>query len=103
VYVSPLEKFSGVKACVNLSNKGTPPVPGWLYLGRGHASVSKPMEINSGKFTFNISYRFFIGNHGYYWSWIACAKDSESTDGLGLPGTHGCGAKRVSDSFAYLG
>jgi hypothetical protein len=57
----------------------------------------------SGAVTFNVSYRFFVGNHGYYWSWIACAKDSETTDGLGLPGTHGCGAKRLSDNTNYLG
>ncbi len=88
---------------VDLSNSGTPPPPKWVYLGRGHASVSKPKKLAAGKFSFDISYRFSIGNHGYYWLWTACAKDSEATDGLGLPGSHSCGAKRISTTATYLG
>jgi hypothetical protein len=88
---------------VNLSRTTTPPRPKWLYLGRGHASVSKPKQLQAGKYTFNISYRFYVGNDGYNWAWLDCTKDSESTDGLGLPGSHSCGVKRVSATVSYLG
>ena len=88
---------------VNLSHTGTPARPKWLYLGRGHASVSKPTQLQAGKYTFSISYRFYVGNEGYYWLWLDCAKDTESTDGLGLPGSHSCGVKRVSATVSYLG
>lgn len=91
---------------VNLSNSGAPAQPQWVYLGRGHPTVSKPTELTPGKFVFYVNYRFFVGNHGYYWMWAYCSKDSLATDGLGLPGTHSCGLKRVrSDSYTngYLG
>jgi len=88
---------------VNLARSGTPPRPTWVYLGRGHATVSKPTQLQAGKYTYNISYRFFIGNDGYYWWWVACSKDTEATDGLGLPGTHSCGDKRVKALSTYLG
>ena len=88
---------------VNLSRTGTPPRPTWVYLGRGHASVSKPKQLQAGKYTFNISYRFYVGHDGYYWWWPDCAKDTETTDGLGLPGSHSCGVKRVSSTVSYLG
>jgi hypothetical protein len=88
---------------VNLSRTGTPARPKWVYLGRGHASVSKPEELQAGKYTFNISYRFYVGDDGYYWWWLDCSKDTEATDGLGLPGSHSCGVQRVSSTVSYLG
>lgn len=33
----------------------------------------------------------------------ACTKDTERTDGLGLPQHHGCGGKRLSTSARYVG
>jgi hypothetical protein len=57
----------------------------------------------AGKFTITVRYRFYVGNHGYYWLWTGCAKDTEATDGLGLPGSHSCGVKRVSSTVSYLG
>lgn len=88
---------------VNLTRTGTPPRPKWVYLDRGHASVSRPKQLQAGKYTYNISYRFYVGNDGYYWWWTACTKDTEATDGLGLPGSHSCGVKRVSSTVSYLG
>lgn len=88
---------------VNLRRTGTPPRPTWVYLGRGHASVSKPKQLQAGKYTYSVSYRFHIGNDGFYWWWLACSKDSEATDGLGLPGSHSCGDKRVKVLSTYLG
>jgi hypothetical protein len=88
---------------LNLGSSKAPPSPTWVTLNAGHASVSKPKELAAGKFTFNISYSFTIGSHSYYWRWVSCTKDQEATDGLGLPGTHSCGDKRLKLTFNYLG
>ncbi len=34
---------------------------------------------------------------------FVCVKDTVSRDGLGLPGSHGCGARRVLRTVSYLG
>lgn len=88
---------------LSLSAKGEPAPPKWWHLNAGHASVSKPRRISNGEFGYTVSYSFTIGNDGYYWSWTTCVKDAVTTDGLGLPGSHGCGASRVSTNVAYLG
>jgi hypothetical protein len=88
---------------LNLGGSKIPPSPTWVTLNAGHASVSKAKKLAAGKFTFNISYSFTIGNHSYYWRWVTCAKDTEAADGLGLPGRHGCGDKRLKLTFNYLG
>ena len=72
----------------------TPPAPRWLYLDGGNASVSGARRISATEFEITITYSFTIGNDGYYFDWGACAKDTVSRDGLGLPGSHGCGARR---------
>jgi hypothetical protein len=88
---------------LNLGSSKVPPSPTSVTLSAGHASVSKPKELAAGKFTFNISYSFTIGSHSYYWRWVSCTKDNEAADGLGLPGTHSCGDKRLKLTFNYLG
>ena len=88
---------------LNLGGQKIPPSPTSVTLNAGHASVSKAKELAAGKFTFNVSYKFTIGNHSYYWQWVACAKDNEAADGLGLPGSHGCGDRRLKLNFKYLG
>jgi hypothetical protein len=43
-------------------------------------------------------------NHAYTaLYWLACSQDTEAQDGLGLPGSHGCGAERVANGNEYLG
>ena len=88
---------------VNLGGRKIPPSPTSVTLNAGHASVSKARELAAGKYTFNVSYKFTIGSHSYYWQWVACAKDNETADGLGLPGSHGCGDKRLKLNLKYLG
>ena len=88
---------------LNLSPRVEPPPPTWLYLNAGHASVSAARRINANTYENTITYTFTIGNNGYYWSWIACVKDTVSADGLGLPGYHGCGASKVLRTVPYLG
>jgi hypothetical protein len=88
---------------LNLSPITEPPPPTWLYLNGGHASVSAARRINANEFENTITFTFTIGNDGFYWAWTACAKDTVSTDGLGLPGYHSCGASRVPRTASYLG
>ena len=88
---------------LNLSPVVEPPPPTWLYLNAGHASVSAARRINASVYENTITFTFTIGNDGYHWAWLTCAKDTVSADGLGLPGYHGCGASKVLRTAAYLG
>jgi hypothetical protein len=88
---------------LSLSTKGTPPPPKWLILDGGHAKVTKASRVAADEFVNTISYTFTIGNHGYYWIPGICTKDAVTTDGIGLPGRHSCGAHRISTSAPYVG
>jgi hypothetical protein len=79
-----------------------PPVPKWLYLDR-RATVSAPRRISASNYERTVGFSFRIGNDSARWKFLACAKDSEATDGFGLPGRHGCGLHRVRSDVAYLG
>jgi len=78
--------------------------PKYLYLDKS-ASVSKPHKLSSIEYyvTVTWSYKTTLKNPANYGIADMCTKDSESRDGLGLPGSHGCGAKRVSTSADYVG
>ena len=96
----PLYPYFGI----NLSTAtGTPPPPRWLYLNAGHASVSGARRISASEFEMTLTFSFTIGNDGYHLAWNGCAKDTVSRDGLGLPGSHGCGARRILPTVSYLG
>ena len=88
---------------INLSTAGTPPPPRWLYLNAGDASVSGARRISAGEYERTLTFSFTVGNDGYDWDWTVCVKDTVSRDGLGLPGSHGCGAGRVLRTVSYLG
>jgi hypothetical protein len=88
---------------INLATSGTPSPPRWLYLNGGHASVSAARRISAGEFEKTLAFSFTVGNDGYYWDWNGCVKDTLSRDGLGLPGSHGCGASRVLRTVNYFG
>ena len=88
---------------LSLSRTGTPAPPKWVYLNGGRASVTKARRISAGEYENTFSYSFTIGNDGYYWLPGACTKDAVSKDGLGLPGSHSCGAHRISTSAVYVG
>jgi hypothetical protein len=88
---------------LNLSNTGTPPPPKWLILDGGHAKVTNARRVAADEFVNTLSFTFTIGNHGYYWIPGICTKDAVTTDGIGLPGRHSCGAHRISTSLPYVG
>jgi serine/threonine protein kinase len=87
---------------INLAPSTEPSKPQWLLLGagNGHATAHR---ISTGEFSDSVTFSFQIGNDAYHWAWNWCTKDTEAEDGLGLPGQHGCGDARVSESASYLG
>jgi len=87
---------------LNLSPTTAPPPPRFLTLST-HVTISRPVPGGARRFSRTISLSFRIGRDGYSFDWNTCSKDTEATDGLGLPGSHGCGAKRVSARAEYLG
>ena len=88
---------------LNLSATSTPPYPRWLYLNAGNASVSPAHRISANEFETTVTFTFTTGSDGAAWNWNVCQKDAVSSDGLGLPGSHGCGASRVLRTASYLG
>jgi hypothetical protein len=87
---------------LTLSRTGVPPPPKWLYLDP-KAKISKVKKISSTEFERTISWSFRIGNDGYFPIGNFCSKDTESKDGINLPGHHSCGVKKVRSTVAYLG
>lgn len=88
---------------LSLSKSGTPRPPATLTRNGGEASVSKPARLSATQYRFTIKFTFTVGNDGYAWRWNECSKDTVTKDGIGLPGTHSCGARLVSASTLYLG
>lgn len=74
----------------------------WFYLDRT-ARTSKVKRISSGEFELTYTWYVHLRTGQNYWVPLSCTKDSETRDGLGLPGQHGCGARRVGVKTTYLG
>jgi hypothetical protein len=81
---------------------GYPNFPKYASLSKS-ATVSKAKKVKAGEYYRTFSYSFRARNDKANPDPIECVKDTESRDGLGLPGHHGCGAKRVLTSPLYLG
>jgi hypothetical protein len=80
-----------------------PPAPKWLRL-RSNATVSRPRRVTATDYERTVGVSFWIGNNSANWTFIACTRDSEAKDGIGLPGQHGCGRVRtVRSNVRYLG
>jgi hypothetical protein len=78
-----------------------PPV---LQLGAGSAHVGAPRQVSADAYAVTVTFTFSIGKKGgYTWLWTACVPGSEAADGVGLPGSHGCGARTVPAAHSYLG
>ena len=67
------------------------------------ATASKARKINAGEFERSITFHLTFRNRNWHLLPLTCSKDSETRDGLGLPGSHGCGAKRLSIKIVYAG
>jgi len=88
---------------LNLSSSGTPPDPASLQLGAGNPVIGTPQLIAANGFSVTITYTFNVGPGGYHFHSTLCTKDTEAQDGIGLPGSHGCGNGSIPGSYAYLG
>jgi hypothetical protein len=76
---------------INLSTGKVPAAPTVLRLGPGDPQVTAPQRASADEYEFTITYVFHVGSDAYNWSSTWCTKDIEATDGIGLPGHHGCG------------
>ncbi len=81
---------------------GYPRVPSDYTLS-STATASRPRRINSGEFVQTFTFYIPLRNGGARWQVQGCTQDIESRDGMGLPGHHGCGDRRVPRSAIYLG
>lgn len=79
-----------------------PPAPKTLKLVTDF-QLGKVKKVSSTEYKYSLAFSFRINDDGYYFDWNLCTKDSESKDGMGLPGTHGCGLKKVSAKTPYIG
>jgi len=87
---------------LHLVKRGKASPPRWLYRGAGNVKFGPVQQVSAVEFTVTVTLSFRIGNDAYVWTLGACTKDSETVDGVNLPGRHHCGdAKVVAGS--YLG
>ena len=88
---------------LKLSRTGIPSRPKTLKLNGGHARVVSTKKLNSQQYAMTFTLSFRVGNNGYFFLVNACQKDTESVDGLNLPGHHSCGNSFISSKIPYLG
>ncbi len=89
---------------LTLNRAGPQPAPPRrLRLGGGNAKVVSTSKVSNQEYAATFTFSFRIGNAGYDFVINACQKDTESTDGLNLPGHHGCGDSVISSRLRYLG
>jgi hypothetical protein len=81
---------------------GYPKLPGRFTLDKS-AVASKVKKVNSGEFYVTFTWRITLHHGSARWLTNFCTKDTESKDGMGLPGHHGCGSKHVSRKATYIG
>jgi len=101
-YATEAAKHWYLYSRLKLARSREPTAPKALELNH-NATASKPQKLHSYEFVVTIRYAFAIGNDAYRYAVNFCTRDSETTDGIGLPGHHGCGDKWISATQAYLG
>jgi hypothetical protein len=76
--------------------------PKYLNLSRlSTASTARRISATEYKVTF--TFRATVDHKNVEFFPNACTRDAEAKDGLGLPGRHSCGNKRVRATDVYLG
>jgi len=81
---------------------GYPTLPRRYTLDRS-ATASRIRKINSGEFAVTFTWHVTLHHGAANWTTLVCTKDSESKDGMGLPGRHGCGDTHISRRVRYVG
>jgi hypothetical protein len=81
-----------------------PKFPRFMSLARS-AKFSRAHRLAAHEFYFTVtfSYKTRLKHPNRDDIYTICTKDTESKDGLGLPGHHGCGAPRVKTTAPYVG
>ena len=64
--------------------------------------VSKPRPVSATEINLTLRFPPGYGQVLSLWRFAACTADTETRDGLGLPGHHQCGASTVPPA-SYLG
>jgi hypothetical protein len=68
------------------------------------AVISPVRQVSDDEFEVTARLPITIGRtDGYYWNVNMCQQNSYLIDGIGVPGTHGCGGPSVSSQPSYLG
>jgi hypothetical protein len=80
-----------------------PATPSSLSLGAGDSSVARKRQISADQFQMTVEFSFTAGHGGWTLATNICVKDAVATDGIGLPGHHGCGDQSVPYPTRYLG
>jgi hypothetical protein len=88
---------------VNLNAKKLPPPPAYVTLNADHVRVTKTRRLSATEFTNTLTFSFTIDHDDATYVAFMCTKDVVFKDGLGLPGSHGCGARRISTLAPYVG
>lgn len=64
---------------------------------------SSLVKVSSTEYKFHLHFSFKVGTNAYYFAINLCTKDTESADGMGLPGHHSCGDTKIPRNIKYLG
>jgi hypothetical protein len=83
--------------------RGRKPVLPKDYTLSKTAKASRAIRVNSGEYRLTLTFFVPIRNARTIWVVNACTKDTETKDGMGLTGHHGCGNKHVARNALYLG
>jgi hypothetical protein len=66
-------------------------------------ATAKNHKVNAGEFYALFTFRWKTKNPSLATWRFGCIKDTESSNGIGLPGKHGCGNKKLSTTLPYVG
>jgi hypothetical protein len=81
-----------------------PNIPKYIYRAKSaHGSKARKIHADEFEVTLTVPFTTHIRNPGRFALGTACTRDTAGKDGLGLPGSHGCGAKRLNTRAPYVG
>jgi hypothetical protein len=86
-------------------SSGTPPPPKFLTLRTTGWTQGKTMPVTGSphEYATKFTVKFTVSEPQFAFAVDVCTKDSESVDGVGLPGSHGCGNQTIPPNPIYLG
>jgi len=87
---------------LSLANGGSPPAPKFMRLRHDWKTGPKTGGAR-GEHSISFQFSFSATARHYVYVVDVCTIDTESLDGFGLPGHHGCGSTVVPVSTGYLG